>query len=77
MNVTVKRVSGDTFECVNGHARLAVGLDVLGKVPVTDIETGETFEVHRVDGEILRLKSFDEARAETSAAHVVRRASDV
>lgn len=73
--ITVRRLTGNTFQCVNGHMRLRVGLDVMGKVPVTDIETGETFEVHEVDGEIVVLDDGSKDRANTIAAKAIDRAS--
>lgn len=73
MTITVRRLNGNTFECLNGHALLRVGLDVMGKVPVQDVETGETFEVHEVDGEIIILDDGSKDRAETIAHHLIER----
>lgn len=74
MTITVRRLNGNTFECVNGDIRLRVGLDVLGKVSVQDIETGETFEVHEVDGQIVILDDGSKDRANTIAVQAIDRA---
>ncbi len=74
MTITVRRLNGNTFECVNGYMRLRVGLDVLGKVSVQDIETGETFDVHEVDGQIVILDDGSKDRANTIAAQAIDRA---
>lgn len=67
MTILVRRLNESSFECVGGHLRLRVGLDVLGKVPVQDVDTGEIFEVHEVDGQIIILDNGHD-RANTIAA---------
>lgn len=74
MTINVRRLNGTTFECVNGHMRLRAGLDVFGKMPVQDIETGDIFDVHEVDGQILVLDNGSEDRADTFAAQTIARA---
>lgn len=74
MNITVRRLNGNTFECVNGHMQLRAGLAACGKVSVQDIETGDTFDVHEVDGQIVILDDGSKDRADTIAAQAIDRA---
>jgi len=74
VTITVRRLNGTTFECIDGHMRLRAGLNVLGKVSVRDIETGEIFEVHEVNGQILVLNEGSKDRADTIAAQTIARA---
>ena len=65
MTILVKRVSGTRLEVVSGQHRLSAQLAVNGKADVQDIETGEQFAVHRVDGEIVVLTSPAAAAAQS------------
>jgi hypothetical protein len=75
MNITVRRTNGQTFELTNGVHRLKAQLEVFGKASVTDAETGETFDVHEVDGQIVALDDGRSAIAETVAAAAIERAA--
>lgn len=74
MTIMVRRLTGDTFECVNGHGRLLAGLKATGKVTVQETETMETFDVHEVDGQIVILDDGSNDRARTIAALAINRA---
>lgn len=73
-NITVRRTTGNSFECLSGHMRLQVGLHMLGKVHVTDVETGETLTIHEVDGEMIVLEDGRKAIAETIASDAIEKA---
>lgn len=73
MTIMVRRLSGNTFECVNGHGRLLAGLQASGKVTVQDTETMETFDVHKVDGQIVILDDGSNDRARTIASLAINR----
>ena len=75
MTIIVKALSGTALEVVSGRRRLQATLDVVGKATVQVAETGETLEVHEVDGEIVVLKDPAAAAAETIAAHALERAA--
>lgn len=75
MTITVRRVNGQLLECINGHHRLLAQLQVFGKATVTDTETGESFDVHEVDGQIVALDGGHGAIAETVAAAAIERAA--
>lgn len=74
MTVNVKRRDGGSFDCIVGHTRLRAQLEALGKATVVDVETGESFEVHQVDGQIVVMEDGRNARAETLASQAISRA---
>jgi len=65
MSITVRRANGGVFEVVSGARRLKVALNVFGKVAVTDAESGNTFDVHEVDGQLIELPRHGESEAKT------------
>ncbi|MEJ6003849.1 hypothetical protein [Paucibacter soli] len=71
MTIIVRRTTGEAFEVSAGRHRLMAALQVFGKAAVTDAETGETFEVHEVEGRIVALQRPGEASAETEAARAI------
>lgn len=75
MTIHVHRVNGSTFELVNGFHRFRAQLALSGKARVLDPETGESFEVHEVDGQIVALDSGNGAIAETVAAAAIAHAA--
>ena len=75
MRVLVRQTTGDSFQVVAGVRRLKVALQVFGKVSVTDVETGESFEVHEVEGQVVALQQPGEAAAEVAAEQAIHRAS--
>ncbi len=75
MTITVRRQTANTFEVMNGHHRLKVCLALQGKATVIDAETGEHFDVHEVDGQIVVLQRPGEAAAEAIADAAIGRAA--
>lgn len=71
MTILVRRRDESYFECIDGHRRLLAGLQVLRNVRVRDIETGEEFDVHEVEGQLVVLSTPAQAIAETEAAQLV------
>jgi hypothetical protein len=53
---------------------LRAALQVFGKATVTDADTGDTFEVHEMDGQVVVLERPGEAAAELAAAKAIERA---
>lgn len=77
MTILVRRKTASAFEVVSGMRSLLAGLHFGLKVPVQDADTGESFEVHLVDGEIVALQRPGEAEAETIAAAAIERAAQL
>lgn len=75
MSIMVQNTTGEAFAVVTGLHRLKASLKVFGKVSVTDVETGECFEAHDVDGQVFALQRPGQAVAETAAVKAIRRAA--
>jgi hypothetical protein len=74
MTILVRRRDGSSFECVNGLHRLRAGLQVFGRMRVRDQETGEEFDVHEVEGQLVVLSTPAQDFAETKAAKLIAKA---
>lgn len=75
MTIYVQRIDGGTLRVRDGQMRLLAVLSAFGYANVTDMETGEQFRVHEVDGQIVVLAEPHQAAAETIAAAVIERAA--
>jgi len=74
MTIMVKRVDEMTFEVVNGHHRLHLGLATEKQVQVMDVETGEPMLVQKIDGRMVVLEMGATSMAAAQVAQVIRRA---
>lgn len=75
MTIYVQRINGGTFQIRDGNMRLRAALSVFGYANVTDVETGDQFRVHEVDGEVVVLSEPGAAAAETIADAAIQRAA--
>lgn len=72
--ITVRRQEDGSFVVMNGHTRLKVQIEMLGKAQVVDIGTGETLYVHEVGGQMLALSEESEANVDDLANAAINRA---
>jgi hypothetical protein len=75
ITIYVQRINGGTLAIRSGHSRLRAALKVFGYANVIDMETGEQFRVHEVDGQIVVLAAPGAAVAETIAVAVIQHAA--
>jgi hypothetical protein len=74
MTIHVRRRDGTSFECLSGIHRMRAALQVFGRVKVRDIDSGEEFDVHEVEGQLVVLSTPAQDFAETKAAQLIARA---
>lgn len=72
--ISVRRHINGNLQVVNGHIRLDAQLEMQEYAKVFDINTAETFFVHKIDNELIALSEEAQANLEDMTNSIINRA---